>query len=174
MSISDLSAGLGGGLGRFTSTRHQRHGKAGLYAPILAIGVAVLATPIALVAALTAAFDLPQPMLFPWTVSILVVDLCLAARLSGLLSQAAATGRMPGLPMWRLPVSLWIRFAAILLLAPWPFDIAFALIGDHAPIYLQVPVFFLAAVAAFGGIASMVSVLAEAFHVCVPRHDATE
>lgn len=158
MSIADFTADLTTHWGKNPATSAR-------YATLFTLGVAILAAPILLVAALTRLLDLPQPLLFPTSVGILVVDLYLAARLSHLFAYVAGTGRLPRQALWRLPAGMAWKLAAVLLLAPWPFDAAFAVLGPQPHVYLQLPVFLLAAVAAMAGVAVMASILAEAYRL---------
>lgn len=159
MSLSDLTHGS------FSGFLAKNPASSARYATFFTLGIGLLAAPILLVAVLMHALDLPQPLLFPVSVGILVVDLYLAARLSHLFAYVAGTGRLPRRAMWRLPPGMAWKLAVALLLAPWPFDIAFALLGAHPHVYLQLPVFLLAAVATMAGIAVMASILAEAYRL---------
>lgn len=159
MSLSDLTHGS------FNGFFSKNPASSARYATFLTLGIAVLAAPVLLVAALTRLLDLPQPLLFPASVGILVVDLYLAARLSHLFAYVAGTGRLPRRAMWHLPAGMVWKQAVALLLAPWPFDIAFAVLGNQPHVYLQLPVFLLAAVATMAGIAVMASILAEAWRL---------
>ena len=162
MSLSDLTHGA---VGSFASSFSKNPASSARYATFLMLGIALLAAPVVLVAALTRLLGLPQPLLFPMSVGILVVDLYLAARLSHLLAYVASTGRLPRRAMWRLPAGMAWKLAAVLLLAPWPFDIAFAVLGPPAHVYLQVPALLLAALAAMAGVAIMAMILAEAWRL---------
>ncbi len=162
MSLSDLTHGSFGG---FAAGFGKNPASSARYATFLTLGIAILAAPVLVVMALTRLLDLPQPLLFPMSVGILVVDLYLAARLSHLLAYVVGTGRLPRRAMWRLPAGMAWKLAAVLLLAPWPFDIAFAVLGPQAHVYLQLPVLLLAALAAMAGIAIMAMILAEAWRL---------
>ena len=64
---------------------------------------------------------------------------------------------------WKLPLAL---------LAPWPFDAAFWLIGrfDAPPSGLaQAPIFLLAAVAALAGVALLLALLTESWRLVRPQ-----
>jgi hypothetical protein len=162
MSLSDLTHGSFSG---FAAGFGKNPAASAHYATFLTLGIAFLAAPVLVVAALVRLLDLPQPLLFPMSVGILVVDLYLAARLSHLWAYVAGTGRLPRRAMWRLPAGMAWKLAAVLLLAPWPFDIAFAVLGPQAHVYLQVPVMLLAALAAMAGVAVMAMILAEAWRL---------
>jgi hypothetical protein len=162
MSLSDLTHGSFSG---FAGAFSKGPASSARYATFVTLGIAILAAPVLLVAGLTRLLDLPQPLLFPMSVGILVVDLYLAARLSHLFGYVAGTGRLPRRAMWRLPAGMAWKLAVTLLLAPWPFDAAFAVLGPQPHVYLQVPVFLLAAAAAMAGVAVMAAILAEAYRL---------
>lgn len=162
MSLSDLTHGT---VSSFAAGFSKNPASSARYATFLTLGIALLAAPVVIVAALTRLLDLPQPLLFPMSVGILVVDLYLAARLSHLWAYVAGTGRLPRRAMWQLPAGMAWKLAVALLLAPWPFDIAFAVLGPQAHIYLQLPVLLLAALAAMAGVAVMAMILAEAWRL---------
>lgn len=166
MSFSDLTQGS---TNIFAASFAKNPPISVRYVTFFTLGIAIFAAPVLLVAALTRLLDLPQPLLFPMSVGILVVDLYLASRLSHLLAYVAATGRLPRRAMWRLPAGMAWKLAAVLLLAPWPFDIAFAVLGPQAHVYLQLPVLLLAALAAMAGITVMAMILAEAWRLARRR-----
>lgn len=140
------------------------------YATTLFLGLAFAAAPLAIMTLAGDLLALPQPMLFPAGLAALVVALYLAARLTALLALAGATGRVPPLAAWRLPRAMGFKLAAALL-APWPFDAAFWLIGrfDAPPSALaQAPIFLLAAAAALAGVALLLALLAETWRLLRP------
>jgi len=168
MSISDIGFGgdrrdsLLGSLG----TAHIVRTK--VYGVIFAFSLIILATPLVLVLGLKALLDLPQPLFLPLGVGILAVDLYLAAWLGRLFADAPRSLRLPCPADWRLPAGMSWKLAVALLLAPWPFDVAFAVLGAQPQIYAQVVVLLLAAAAALAAVAVLLSVLAEAWRLAQP------
>lgn len=169
MSISDLGFGGFGRNGNWAAPSDIQRAKAKVYGTILSFGLIVLATPLALVLGLKALLDLPQPLFLPLGVGILAADLYLAAWMSRLFQSAPRSLRLPRARAWRLPAGMGWKLAVVLLVAPWPFDAALALLGDHPAIYAQLVVFLLAAAAALASIAVLLSVLAEAWKLAQPK-----
>ncbi|HEU0069990.1 MAG TPA: hypothetical protein VFS04_01725 [Alphaproteobacteria bacterium] len=168
MSISDLGFGAIGRHG-FAGLSDIHVAKAKVYSAILGFSLIVLATPLALVLGLKALLDLPQPLFLPLGVGILAADLYLAAWMSRLFAAAPRSLRLPRPAAWRLPAGIGWKLAVILLVAPWPFDAALALLGDHPAIYAQLAVFLLAAAVALASIAVLLAVLAEAWKLAQPK-----
>lgn len=164
MSISDLSFGAIGRNGSI-SLSDIHIAKAKVYGVILGFGMIVLATPLVLVLGLKALLDLPQPLFLPLGVGILAADLYLAAWMSRLFAAAPRSLRLPRPAAWRLPAGMGWKLAVVLLVAPWPFDAALALLGDHPAIHAQLVVFLLAAAAALAAVAVLLAVLAEAWRL---------
>ncbi len=168
MSISDIGFGgyqRGGLMGGLSQTHIA---KTKVYGAMLAFGLTVLATPVLLVLGLKALLELPQPLFLPLGVGILAVDLYLAAWLSRLFADAPRRLRLPRLADWRLPAGMSWKLAVALLLAPWPFDAAFAVLGAQPQIYAQVIVLLLAAASALAAVAVLLMVLAEAWRLARP------
>ncbi len=168
MSISDLGFGAIGRNG-FAGLNDIHVAKAKVYGSILGFGLIVLSTPLILVLGLKALLDLPQPLFLPLGVGILAADLYLAAWMSRLFAAAPRSLRLPRPAAWRLPAGMGWKLAVVLLVAPWPFDAALALLGDHPAIYAQLAVFLLAAAVALASIAVLLAVLAEAWKLAQPK-----
>ena len=169
MSISDIGFGGGQRSSLFASVSDVHVAKTNVYGAMLAFGLMVLATPVILVLGLKALLDLPQPLFLPLGVGILAVDLYLAAWLSRLFADAPRSLRLPPRADWRLPAGMGWKLAVALLLAPWPFDAAFAVLGPQPQIHAQVIVLLLAAAAAaLAVVAVLLWVLAEAWRLARP------
>jgi hypothetical protein len=167
MSISQSFSGLArASRGRPAASGVYR-ARTWLYLAILAFGMSILAAPPVVVFGLQRLFDLPQPLFMPLSAAILAVDLYLAAWLSRLF--AAMPRRLPPRADWRLPAGMGWKLAVVLLIAPWPFNLAFVVAGDHPQIYLQLAVILLATAVALGCLAVLFAVLLEAWRLVRPR-----
>lgn len=165
MSISDIAFGGGQRDSLLSGLNGALLVKTKLYGAISGFGLIVLATPLVLVLGLKALLDLPQPLFLPLGVAILAADLYLAAWLGRLFADSSRNLRLPQRAAWRLPAGMGWKLAVTLLLAPWPFDAAFALLGNQPDILSQVIVLLLAAAAALAAVAVLLSVLAEAWRL---------
>ncbi|MFN4282791.1 MAG: hypothetical protein ACK4NA_09145 [Alphaproteobacteria bacterium] len=125
--------------------------------------------PLVLVLGLKALLDLPQPLFLPLGVCVLAADLYLAAWLGRLFAETPRSLRLPQRAAWRLPAGMGWKLAVTLLLAPWPFDAAFALLGAQPHMLSQVIVLLLAAAAALAAVAVLLSVVAEAWRLTRPE-----
>jgi len=168
MSISDIAFGGGRRDAVLVGLNGAQLVKTKLYGTIFGFGMIILATPLVLVLGLKALLDLPQPLFLPLGVAILAVDLYLAAWLGRLFAETPRSLRLPRRAAWRLPAGMGWKLAVTLLLAPWPFDAAFALLGNQPDILSQVIVLLLAAAAALAAVAVLLSVLAEAWRMARP------
>ena len=168
MSISDIAFGGGQRSSLIASVSDIYVARAKVYSAMLAFGLMVLATPVVLVLGLKALLDLPQPLFLPLGVGILAVDLYLAAWLSRLFADAPRSLRLPRRAAWRLPAGMGWKLAVALLIAPWPFDAAFAILGAQPQIYAQVIVLLLAAATALAAVAVLLMVPAEAWRLARP------
>lgn len=164
-SISAPGFGGNGRRGARLALSDVQIARSRLYGAIFGFGLVVLATPAALALGLQALLHLPQPMFLPLGVAILAADLYLAVWLGRLFATAPRRLRLPRLADWRLPAGMGWKLAVILLAAPWPFDAAFALLGRHPQIHLQMIVLLLATAAALACLAVLLTVLAEAWRL---------
>ncbi|MFN4282792.1 MAG: hypothetical protein ACK4NA_09150 [Alphaproteobacteria bacterium] len=145
------------------------------YGILLVKCIGLLLLPLALAAFIPASLELPEIWLVGLAAPAILLDFYLAARMSIFFPIAAIGGHVPMRDFWFFSKGYAWKLFLILAFAPWPISLALKLIewlASGQSLLLQVPLYVVAALLSFIGIAVLAIALSRAFYHCRAGQDA--